>query len=159
MKTVLIAAAALAAGASVVAGPVSSADSIRDEPLPEPAFPHDIRVRAPHGGLFPYLQQPPPENDGPAKIEAPDLRALPPRNVAPPPVFNPRPFTLRGDGEVYALHGKRGPQILPMAPMPMVAGDGTEIDPKLPMKTPDPSVDYKLHVRQVPPPATDDAKK
>jgi hypothetical protein len=155
MKTVLIAAAALAVGVSASAGHVSSADSVRDTPLPEPAFPNDMRLRSPHGGLLPYLQQTPPENDGPAKIEAPDLRALPPRKLAPPPVFNPRPFTPRGDGEVYALHGPRGPQILSLAPI----ADGVEIDPKMPMKTPDPTVDYKLHVREVPPPASGDTKK
>lgn len=159
MKTVLIAAAALAVGVSVSAGHVSSADSVRDTPLPEPAFPNDIRLRSPQRGLLPYLQQTTPENDSPTKIEAPDLRALPPRKAAPLPLPDRRPLTPQGDGTVYALHGKRGPQLLPMAPMPMVVVDGVEIDPKMPMKTPDPTVDYKLHVRETPPPVSGDAKK
>ncbi len=157
MNTVLIAVAMVAAAASASAGQVSSADSVRDTPFPEPAFPNDIRLRSPHGGLLPHLQPPPPENDSPAKIQAPDLRALPPRKLAPPPVFDPRPFTPSGDGQVYARHGKRGPQILPMAPMPIV--EGVEIDPKMPMRTPDPTVDYKLHVLETAPPAKGDAKK
>jgi hypothetical protein len=157
MKTVLIAAAALAAAASASAGQVSPADSIRDTPLPEPAFPRDILRHSPYGHMT-YPQQSPSENDPAAKIEAPDLRALSPRPPARP-WPDPRPITPLGDGQIYALHGKRGPQILPLAPMPVVVVDGFEIDPKMPMKEPDPNVDYKLHVREMAPPASADAKK
>ncbi|HLP24098.1 MAG TPA: hypothetical protein VK477_00370, partial [Acidobacteriota bacterium] len=65
----------------------------------------------------------------------------------------------RGNGEAYALHGKRGPQILPMAPMPMIVVDGVEIDPKMPIKGPGPTVDYKLRVSEAPSLAPEDAKK
>lgn len=159
MKSALIAAAALAAGASASAGQIASADSVRDTPLPEPAFPQDIRLRNPHGGLLPYVLQSPPDNDSAGKIVAPDLRALPPRTSAPPPLPDPRSITPQGDGEVYALRGKDGPQILPLTPMPMIVVDGVEIAPKMPMKTPDPTVDYKLHVRDVAAPASGAAKK
>lgn len=158
MKTVFLAAAVLAIGASASAGQVSSADSVRDTPPPEPAFPRDILRRSPYGHLT-YLQQSQSVNDRSGTIEAPDLRALPPRPPAARPLPDPRPITPFGDGQVYALHGKRGPQILALDIMPMIIVDGVAIDPKMPMKTPDPTVDYKLHVQEAPSLAPEDAKK
>lgn len=144
---------------SASAGQLSSSDSLRNvAAVPtEPPFTGDLRLRNPRGGLRLELLQPPSATDNTGPIVAPDVRALPHEKPTARPVPDSRSITPLGDGEAYALRGKRGPQILSLAPMPIV--DGVEIDPKMPMKTPDPTVDYKLHVREMTPPASGDTKK
>jgi hypothetical protein len=157
MKIALLAAAFTAAASASAGLAPSSINSVRDIPPAEPVFKLDLRLRDANGNVRADLLPPLVEGGGSLNLEAPHLRntrPFTPRRWEP---SDPKPITPQGDGEVYALHGKRGPQILPLAPMPIV--EGVEIDPKMPMKTPDPTVDYKLHVLEMTPPASGDAKK
>lgn len=159
MKIVLLAAAfAAAASASAGLGP-SSANSVRDVPPAEPAFKLDLRLRDARGGVRSDLLQQWAEGKGALRLESPSLHDAPAPTSRPWLSPYPKPITPQGDGEVYALHGPRGPQMLRIAPMPMVVVDGVDIDPKMPMKTPDPAVDYKLHIRDQAPLEPDAAPK
>ncbi|MBI2511312.1 MAG: hypothetical protein HYV96_04995 [Opitutae bacterium] len=157
MKITLLA-AALAAAASASAGLApSSANSVRDVPPAEPIFESDLRVRNARGKVRADILDPAAETGGPLYFESPSLRDG--RSSAPRPwnLPYPKPITPEGDGEFPAIHHVPKPDI--RFPVPMPVAKGEFIDPKMPMKTPDPAVDYKLHIREMTPPASGDAKK
>jgi len=149
MKTALFAAATLAASSSALAVLTpSSADSVRDVAPPEPAFKADLRVRDARGIVRPELVAPSEQNGGPLIFEAPNLRN--PARPTPRPWNSPhpKPITPQGDGEFPARHVVRDRDRRFPVPMPITKGNF--VDPKMPMAMPDPAVDYKLHVREIP---------
>lgn len=112
----------------------------------------DVRLRLPNGKIRPDLSSAEDPRDA-LHFESPRLsdsaRATPRRWGLP----YPKPITPEGDGEFPAIHYAPKPDLRFPAPMPIVKGvyvpNGTL------MKVPDPAVDYKLHVRDVPLPAAD----
>jgi len=130
MKIALIA-AALAASVPATAGFLpSAADSVRDVPPPEPAFALDLRLRDARGNVRSDLLAPP----------------------EPRPLL--KPITPPSKGEIVTVHVPVDPAMRRLAPMPVTNGLST--DPRMPMKFPDPAVDYKL--RLLAPPAGEPAK-
>lgn len=151
MKIALLA-AALAAAASASAGLApSSANSVRDVPPPEPIFNPDLRLRDARGNVRSDLLRPATEGKGPLNFESPRLREARPPALRPWNLPYSKPITPEGDGELPAIHYAPKPDIRFPAPMPIAKG--VFIPPKMPMAMPDPNVDYKLHVREVPEPS------
>lgn len=151
MKTALFAALAAAASASAGLAP-SSANSVRDVPPPEPIFSPDLRLRDARGNFRSDLLEPAAEGKGPLSFESPRLRDTRSPAARRWELPYPKPITPQGDGEFPAIHYAPKPDLHFPAQMPIAKGEF--IDPKMPMKRPDPAIDYKLHVRDVPLPAS-----
>lgn len=145
MKIALTAVALLATCASAEAR--YTPDPTKDHQVLDPILAPDLRLRLPNGQLRPDLSSDAAER-GPMTIEAPALRA--PRRPSPRPwnLPDPKPITPQGDGEFPAMHIAPKTDVLRLAPMPIAKG--VFVPPRMPMVTPDPAVDYKLLVREVP---------
>lgn len=119
----------------------------KDHQVLDPILAPDLRLRLPNGRLRPDLTSGTAELGSPT-IEAPASRA--PRHPSPRPWLlpDPKPITPQGDGEFPALRIAPKPDILRLAPMPMAKV--VFVPPRMPMAMPDPAVDYKLHIREVP---------
>lgn len=151
---------ALAATASLVTLVAAEATYIpnpaKAHQILDPIMAPDLRLRLPNGRLRPDLSSAGAES-GPLTIEAPALRA--PQRARPRPWNhpNPKPITPQGDGEFPAMPIAPTPDVLRLAPMPIAKG--VFVPPRMPMVTPDPAIDYKLHLREIAPPPDGDAKK
>ncbi|MBX3738140.1 MAG: hypothetical protein KF715_15710 [Candidatus Didemnitutus sp.] len=145
MKIALTAVALFATAASTEARYFT--DPTKDHQILDPIMAPDLRLRLPDGRLRPDLSTGAAERE-PMTIEAPALRT--PRRPGPRPwnLPDPKPITPQGDGEFPAMHIAPKPDILRLAPMPIAKG--VFVPPRMPMVTPDPAVDYKLHVLQLP---------
>lgn len=142
---------ALAATASLVTLVAAEATYIpnpaKAHQILDPIMAPDLRLRLPNGRLRPDLSSGAAEL-GPVTIEAPALGA--PRRPSPRPWIlpDPKPITPQGDGEFPAMHIAPKKDVLRLAPMPIAKG--VFVPPQMPMVTPDPAVDYKLLIREVP---------
>ncbi|MBI5423487.1 MAG: hypothetical protein HZA32_05330 [Opitutae bacterium] len=145
MKIALTAVALLATCASAEAR--YTPDPTKEHQVLDPILAPDLRLRLPNGRLRPDLSSGAAEL-GPITIEAPSSRA--PRRPSPRPWIlpDPKPITPQGDGEFPAMHIAPKKDVLRLAPMPIAKG--VFVPPRMPMVTPDPAVDYKLLVREVP---------
>lgn len=142
MKIALTAVALLATCASAEAR--YTPDPTKEHQVLDPILAPDLRLRLPNGRLRPDLSSGVAER-GPMTIEAPALRRPSPRPWILP---DPKPITPQGDGEFPAMHIAPKKDVLRLAPMPIAKG--VFVPPRMPMVTPDPAVDYKLLIREVP---------
>lgn len=110
----------------------------------DPIIAPDLRLRMPNGRLRPDLSS--GSGAGALNFESPNLRDARPPAPRPWILPDPKPITPEGDGEFPAIHHVPKPDSRFPAPMPVAKGEF--IDPRMPMKMPDPAVDYKLHVRE-----------